>query len=74
MTYLELIQRLQTIPAENLNDTAVVYDPYAETFHPVDLLLADESGNEMIGSDSRLYLLKYDWKEKHLFDESPLTP
>lgn len=32
MTYLQLLQRLQTMPTERLHDTVMVYDPYEDGY------------------------------------------
>ena len=32
MTYLQLLQRLQTMPTERLHDTVAVYDPFQDEY------------------------------------------
>lgn len=57
MTYLQLLQRLQTMPTERLHDTVLVYDPYEDGYTAiVETDVSDEA--EFCGPDyNQLYLI-----------------
>ena len=57
MTYLQLLQRLQTMPTERLHDTVLVYDPYEDGYIAViGTDVCDEA--EVEGPDyNQLYLI-----------------
>jgi hypothetical protein len=57
MTYLQLLQRLQTIPTERLHDTVTVYDPYEDEYIAViETDVCDEADNDKI-EHNQLYLI-----------------
>ena len=57
MTYLQLLQRLQTIPAERLHDTVTVYDPYEDEYIAViGTDVCDEADNDVL-DHNHLYLI-----------------
>jgi hypothetical protein len=57
MTYLQLLQRLQTIPTERLHDTVMVYDLYDDKYiAAIGTDVCDEADNEQI-EHNQLYLI-----------------
>ena len=60
MTYLQLLQRLQTMPTERLHDTVAVYDPYEDEY--VFVLETDiheeDNPNSVMQKDQLFLILK----------------
>ena len=60
MTYLQLLQRLQTLPTERLHDTVAVYDPYEDEY--VFVLETDiheeDNPNSVMQKDQLFLILK----------------
>ena len=57
MTYLQLLQRIQTMPTERLHDTVMVYDPYEDGYTAiVETDVCDEADNDQI-EHNQLYLI-----------------
>ena len=56
MTYRTLLHILNTIPAERLDDTVTVHDPYSDEFTAiVDVKTADEKTNDVL-DNGHVYL------------------
>ena len=57
MTYLQLLQRIQLMPAERLHDTVTVYDPYEDEYIAViGTDVCDEADNDVL-DHNHLYLI-----------------
>lgn len=51
MTYKQLIEQLQKIPAERLNDDVTVWDYWAREFIPVCKLVENVQGSSHLDTD-----------------------
>jgi hypothetical protein len=58
MTYLQLLQRLQTMPTERLDDTVAVYDPYEDEYvFVIETDTHEEDNPNHVMQKDQLYLI-----------------
>ncbi len=58
MTYLQLLQRLQTMPTERLHDTVAVYDPYEDEYiFVIETDIHEEDNPNHVMQKDQLYLI-----------------
>jgi len=58
MTYLQLLQRLQTLPTERLHDTVAVYDPYEDEYiFVIETDIHEEDNPNSVMQKDQLFLI-----------------
>lgn len=58
MTYLQLLQRLQTMPTERLHDTVAVYDPYEDEYiFVIETDIHEEDNPNSVMQKDQLFLI-----------------
>ena len=58
MTYLQLLQRLQTMPTERLHDTVAVYDPYEDEYiFAIETDIHEEDNPNSVMQKDQLFLI-----------------
>lgn len=58
MTYLQLLQRLQTLPTERLHDTVAVYDPYEDEYiFVIETDIHEDDNPNSVMQKDQLYLI-----------------
>ena len=51
MTYKQLLEKLQTIPADRLDDTATVWNVWEDEFTPVCALAENKEGSKTLDTN-----------------------
>ena len=58
MTYLQLLQRLQTLPTERLHDTVAIYDPYEDEYiFVIETDIHEEDNPKSVMQKDQLFLI-----------------
>jgi len=58
MTYLQLLQRLQTLPTERLHDTVAIYDPYEDEYiFVIETDIHEEDNPNSVMQKDQLFLI-----------------